>query len=198
MRVLLLLSLLTVVAEASRFHAVALPPSGPGWLVPRTWADRGLRWGTPELVGLLQRAARRVHAWDPSATLYIGDLSMRDGSATRWHHSHRRGVDADVLLFAADADGRQKAPPAKMQPFARGDRSLDVRRNWLLTKALVSDLSTQVRVIFLANWIKRRLLDDARLRREDKRVLARAERLVVQPSDSGPHDDHLHVRVLAR
>jgi len=49
-----------------------------------------------------------------------------------------------------------------MQPFARSDRSLDVRRNWLLTKALVSDVNTQVRVIFLVSWIKRRLLDDAR------------------------------------
>jgi penicillin-insensitive murein endopeptidase len=191
MRLLVLLLLPSVVA-ASRFHAVELPPAGPGYLVPSTWAERGLRWGTPQLVGLLQRAARRVRAWDPTATVYVGDLSMRDGSATRWHRSHRRGVDADLLLFAAGPDGRQKPPPQRMQPFRRSDRSLDIRRNWLLTKALVSD---DVRIIFLANWIKRRLLDDARLRGEDKRLVARAERLVVQPSDSGPHDDHLHVRV---
>jgi len=198
MRLVLLLSLLPAVVEASRFHAVALPPSGPGYQVPPTWADRGLRWGTPELVGLLQRAARRLRAWDPGATLYVGDLSLRDGSATRWHRSHRRGVDADLLLFAAGADGRQKPAPTRMQRYARSDRSLDVRRNWLLTKALVSDVSTQVRVIFLASWIKRRVLDDARQRGEDKKLLAKAARLVTQPSDSGPHDDHLHVRVVAR
>src|SRR5690349_140725 len=114
MRVLLLSLLLPALVQASRFHAVALPLSGPGYQVPQTWADRGLRWGTPALVGLLQRAARRVRAWDPTATLYIGDLSLRDGSATRWHRSHRRGVDADLLLFAAGSDGRQKPPPLRM------------------------------------------------------------------------------------
>ena len=198
MRALLLCFLVAVSAGASRFHPVLLPNEGPGYLTPATWARRGLRWGTPELVGLLQRTARRLRSWDPGATLYIGDLSLRSGAATRWHRSHRRGVDADLLLFASGPDGRQKPPPARMQPFLRGDRSLDLKRNWLLTKALVSDATTEVRVIFLADWIKRRVLDVARGAGEDRKILTRASRLVTQPSDSGPHDDHLHVRVALR
>jgi penicillin-insensitive murein endopeptidase len=195
MRTLVLFLAFLAPAHASRF--IPLPLKGDGYLVPSTWAERGLHFGRPELIGLLQRTARRLHAWDPSAILYIGDLSLESGAATRWHRSHRRGVDADLLLFASSADGKQLPPPRKMVPFSRGDRALDLRRNWLLTKALVSD-PVPLRAIFLANWIKKRVLDDARQRGEDKKLVARAERLVAQPSDSTPHADHLHVRVLAR
>jgi penicillin-insensitive murein endopeptidase len=195
MRTLALFLALLAPAHASKF--APLPLKGEGYLVPQTWAERGLHWGRPELVGLLQRAARRLHAWDPGAILYIGDLSLESGAATRWHRSHRRGIDADLLLFASGSDGRQLPPPKKMQPFQRDNRTLDLRRNWLLTKALVID-SVPLRAIFLANWMKKRILDDARHRGEDDRLLARAERLVHQPSDSGPHDDHMHVRMLTR
>src|SRR5262245_19894352 len=119
-RLIIALSLLAVGrAEAMRFRGVELPPSGKGYLVPSTWAQRGLRWGTPELVGLLQRAARRLRAWDPGATVYVGDLSLKNGAATKWHKSHRRGVDADLLLFAAGRDGKQLPPPQQMRPFSK-------------------------------------------------------------------------------
>src|SRR5690348_16266045 len=172
MRTLALFLALLAPAHASKF--VPLPHKGDGYLVPQTWAERGLHFGRPELIGLLQRTARRLHAWDPGAILYIGDLSLESGAATRWHRSHRRGIDADLLLFAAGSDGRQLPPPKKMQ---RADRTLDLHRNWLLTKALVTD-AAPLRAIFLANWIKKRVLDGARHRGEDEQLLARAERLV--------------------
>jgi len=196
--VLLLCSSLGLSAEASRFTAVPLPLLGPGYVVPPTWAARGLHFGTPELVGLLQRTAKRVRAWDHTATLYIGDLSLPNGAATRWHRSHRRGIDADLLLFTAHPNGAQLPPPRAMKPFARNDRSLDLWRNWLLAKALVTDGTTSLTHLFLANFIKRRVLEQARAHGEDPRLLAKVSHLCTQPTDSSRHDDHLHIRVGTR
>ncbi|HKA91948.1 MAG TPA: penicillin-insensitive murein endopeptidase [Haliangiales bacterium] len=178
-----------------RFRAVALPPEGRGYLVPTTWRERGLRWGTPELVGLVKRAAARVRAWDRSATVYVADLSLRSGGATEWHRSHRLGIDVDLLYFASTAEGRQAPPPRAMSSFDEEGATFDVRRNWLLVKALLTDPAVQVTAIFMAEWIKDRLLDYARERGEGTGLILRALSVLGQPSDSAAHDDHMHVRI---
>jgi penicillin-insensitive murein DD-endopeptidase len=177
------------------FRGVALPARGTGFVVPDTWRERGLNWGTPQLVGLIQRAAARVRAWDRWATVYVADLSRRNGGATEWHRSHRRGIDADLLYFARDDEDRQTPPPRAMQPFGEDDDTFDVERNWLLVKALLTDPAVDVTAIFMAGWIKERLLDYARDRGESPRLLARGEAILFQPSDSLAHDDHMHVRI---
>src|SRR6266705_4794860 len=117
-----------------RFRPVALPSEGKGYVVPSTWRERGLRWGTPELVGLVKRAAARVRAWDARATVYVADLSLKAGGPTEWHRSHRQGIDVDLLYFARGAEGGQAPPPRSMSSFDEDDGTLDVRRNWLLVK----------------------------------------------------------------
>jgi penicillin-insensitive murein endopeptidase len=181
----------------ARFRAVSLPSEGKGYVMPTTWRERGLRWGTPELIGLVKRAASRVRAWDRQATVYVADLSLRTGAATEWHRSHRRGVDVDLLYFARADEGRQAPPPRAMSPFEEGARAFDVRRNWLLVKALLTDPAVEVTAIFVADWIKGRLIDYARDRGEGKGLVLRAEMVLGQPSDSLAHDDHMHVRITA-
>jgi penicillin-insensitive murein endopeptidase len=188
-------------------NAVALPPRGEGYFTPSAWRDRGLRWGTPALVSLIERAARRVND-ELGGTLYVGDLSTERGGRTPWHKSHRRGCDVDLIYYATDEDGDPGPIPSQMARFdregkARGTDELgqpialafDTERNWALVRALLEDPLAHVTRIFVANRLKRLLLAFAREHDEDEALIAQAEGVLGQPGDSTPHDDHMHVRI---
>jgi penicillin-insensitive murein endopeptidase len=191
-------------AHASPFPAAWLPRHGDGYLVPDTWAARGLRYGRPELITLVGRVAERVAQELPGATLYVGDLSLRSGGWTPWHRSHRDGRDVDLLFFATGADGLPVAPPDAMVPFdARGVATLpdgtalrfDVERNWALVRALLEDDAARVVRIFVSHALRAQLLAYAVGIDEPPALLARAAAVLGQPSDSAAHDDHFHVRI---
>lgn len=181
---------------------VALARTGDGWKIPATWADRGLNYGTPSMIGLIQRTAKRITTHHPGATLGVADISRRKGGKSEWHKSHTCGRDVDFLFFAVDARGRPLPAPSRMIPFnARGvgthrgaEVKFDTARNWALIKALLQD-RVSVEKLFIHDSLKRRLLAHARRRKESPALIARADARMVQPSDAGPHDDHLHVRI---
>jgi len=191
-------------ARGGGFPAAWLPGHGAGYLVPQTWAERGLRYGRPELVRLVERVALRVADDEPGAVLYVGDLSLRSGRWTQWHRSHRRGIDADLLFYARDGDGRPAPVPTQMTRFdangvgetADGSRLVfDVARNWALVRALLTDPETQVVRIFVSHPLRDLLLEHARDLGEEPALVERAAEVLVQPGDSAPHDDHFHVRI---
>lgn len=183
---------------------VRLAVVGDGYRMPRTWAARGLHYGTEELVALIVRAARRVALEWPGSTLWVGDLSPARGGPSAWHRSHQNGRDVDLLFFALDDRGRPAPPPVEMirfgpdgvsRPGITPRRYFDVARNWALVKALLEDPEVQVQYLFIYAPLERRLLDYARAQGEPIDLLQRAEAILHQPSDSAPHDDHLHVRI---
>jgi murein endopeptidase len=182
---------------------IELTEQGEGWHIPRTWSSRGLNYGTASIVGLIQRAAKKVAQVKPGATLYVGDISRREGGKSEWHKSHRCGCDADLLFYAVDAKGKQVAPPREMIPFdARGVGKIggrtvhfDTARNWALIKAIVQD-RVHVERLFIHAALKRRLLAHARKLKESPALIAEADALMIQPRGVGAHDDHLHVRVV--
>lgn len=190
-------------------NAVRLPPKGDGYQIPPTWATRGLNWGTEELVGLIVRAARLVHREAPGPRLYVADLSPRNGGASAWHRSHQSGRDADLHFYALDEKGNPAPAPTFMPQFgidgwtAATDAAgkaiprlqFDVRRNWLLVRALIEDPAAEVQYLFIYDPLKQLLLQHAREIEEPAELIARAEALLHQPGDSLPHDDHLHVRI---
>jgi murein endopeptidase len=197
-------------ASATPFPSAWLPRAGDGYLIPRTWAERGLRYGTPELVGLLERAARAVAEDVPGATLYVADLSLKTGANTQWHRSHRNGCDADLIFFAEDDGGGPRPVPSHMVPFdddgmawaseRDGDRMrlhFDTPRNWALVRALVTDEETRVAMIFISDPLRDRLLRFAESIDEEPEVVRRAAAVLIQPSDSEAHNDHMHVRIEA-
>jgi penicillin-insensitive murein endopeptidase len=53
----------------------------------------------------------------------------------------------------------------------------------------------EVQWIFAQRDLALRLIQEGTAEGEDPALLARASQLVRQPSDSEPHDDHMHVRV---
>lgn len=189
-------------AKCAFTRPIELAETGDGWQIPTTWARRGLNYGTPGMIGLIQRTAKRVAKAKPGATLYVADISRRKGGPSKWHKSHACGCDVDLLFFAVGADGRSIAAPTDMIVFnARGvgtyrgkSVQFDTARNWALVKALLQD---RVRVdrLFIHESLKRRLLSYARKRKESPALLASADARMIQPGDAGPHDDHLHVRI---
>jgi murein endopeptidase len=155
------------------------------------------------MVGLIQRAAAKVHAQDEEATLFVGDISLPTGEATRWHKSHRHGRDADLIFYAVDENGDPAPMPDHMTPYGEDGHALDPsvplvfdnERNWMLVKALVQDKEVRVTHIFIANVIRRRLLEFAASQGEPQEIIDRAAQLMAQPGDSAPHNDHMHVRI---
>lgn len=166
------------------------------------YRDGGRFWGTSELVQLIERAAARVGRRLPGARLSVGELSARRNGRTAGHRSHQSGRDADLAFYMTNADGAPYDPFA----FAAFDRRgvglapnemlrFDDARNWELISRLVTDPDARVQYIFVADTLRARLLRAARTRRAPRRVIARAEAVMVQPSHGHPHRNHFHVRI---
>jgi len=164
------------------------------------WPDRA-RWALPDLVSMLQRAARRVEREHPGSVLLVGTLSRREGGEVPGHASHQSGRDADIGFYYLDSKGRsvRTARLMRVTPERRvaGQPELrfDVTRNWDLVAAMLTDPEVIVQHIFVANFLRETLLDEAKRRRVSRSVLARATRALLQPSSGPPHDDHFHVRI---
>lgn len=161
--------------------------------------DRG--YGTPQLIELMHRAARTVTARFPPATMIVGDLSAREGGPIHGHNSHQNGRDIDVGFYLLD---EQQHPTTSevFLPFNShgkhfGARILlfDDRRNWALIEALLSDEEVEVRTIFIAAWLRERLLRRGIESNAPKPLLTRAAGLMIQPPNAPAHDDHFHVRI---
>jgi penicillin-insensitive murein endopeptidase len=180
-------------------HGVPLCTSHPGLLHVFS-CSRGIDRGTRELVDLLVRAGRETRAAFPDVRMVVGNLSRDGGGPIAYSQSHQSGRDADLGLILLDERGRQflPLPLVKVGRDGRaqaGGRRLafDAPRNWAMVRLLVIDPGVQW--VFVADWLKRRLLEQARAAGEPPDVLIRAAYVLHQPSDSTPHDDHYHVRV---
>lgn len=191
-------------SHGALLDAVSIPDRAPAMLVFRTEAEGGQRWATRRLRDAVLESAQRVARLAPGgAELVVGDLSARFGGRIERHRSHRNGRDVDLLFYVVDAStGRSVRAPGFIRFDGEGaprDRSLPVRmdlhRNWLLVESLVREERYGVLWIFCAAWLEQRLLRWAREHEQDPRWIERAERVLHQPGDAAPHDDHFHVRV---
>lgn len=159
------------------------------------------QWGLPVLVKMIERAAREVSKRYPGSVLNVGDISLKEGGEIWGHHSHESGRDADIGFYAMDAKGK----PLDVRSFVKFDSSLgsksfpsahfDVARNWLLVQHWLSDPEARVSHIFVAEPLRQSLLAHARARGVSPLLLNRAASVLMQPSNSLPHDDHFHVRI---
>ena len=156
-------------------HGVQLPAEGPDFVtwdeVLRQAPNRGWRrWGTQELVALLEQVAREFRLAHPGAPrLLISDLSRPNGGpfGRRYgglgHDSHQNGLDADVMY--PRRDGLLRAPIRPSQ----------------VDRALAQDLVDRFR---RAGAVKLFVGPHLRLHGPRDVVVALAH-----------HDDHVHVRI---
>jgi penicillin-insensitive murein endopeptidase len=159
-----------------------------------------VRWALPTLINMIDRAARDVHKRFPGSVLDLGDLSQKGGGDLLRHHSHESGRDADLGFYALDARGKQihgrtfiKFNPDLTSPNYPGAR-FDLARNWAFIQDLVTDPVARVSHVFIADWLKRELLAYGRTH-ATRAVHDRAALVLMQPHNSLPHDDHIHVRI---
>lgn len=182
--------------------AEELPVKGPGFVRYRPKSPN--YWGNPRLVRTIQSAAAAVNETFPGgAPLVVGDLSARHGGKIPGHRSHRTGRDVDLLFYVTTPSGAPVPSPGfakigtdglaqvKDEHFVR----LDVERNWFLVKELCASREAQVQWMFVSRGVEALLIDYARSRGEPLELIWRAESMLLQPGDSSPHDDHVHVRL---
>jgi penicillin-insensitive murein endopeptidase len=192
-----------------------LPVDGDGYTVPARWRPRHSNWGTDELVGTIVRAARSVDRAHPGGFAAIGDLSRRSGGDAAGHRSHQSGRDVDVFFYAVDAGGQPVRPGEAMFRFDAEGRAVrwspargflppaapvpayrfDAARNWAFVRALLTDESSEVQWIFIQRGLTALVLRAAAEAGEDPAIVARAAFILREPTDSEPHDDHMHVRL---
>jgi penicillin-insensitive murein DD-endopeptidase len=163
-------------------------------------ADRA--FGTPALVGAVERASVQVASLYPGTELAVGDLSANTGGRISGHRSHRAGRDVDFGFYVTDLLGE----PVSSTPLSRFDRFgvsaredevllFDTARNWALVEALIKDDAVDVQWIFVSKGLKALLIEWGIDHATDIEIVERAVDILKQPGDSAPHDDHFHVRI---
>lgn len=186
--------------RGSLTFGAALPDKGEGF---ERFRKHDVRWGNPRMVQAIVTASAAVHKARPGgAPVLIGDMSFEHGGFAEGHRSHRNGRDADLILYAMTPDGRSVRAPGFVEYGPDGLAvnegkfyRLDVEREWLLIKALITAPQADVQWLFLASWLEALIIEHARARGESDEILHRAESVLLQPGDSTPHADHLHLRV---
>ena len=159
-------------------------------------------WAMPGMIALLQRAAKKVAQHHPRSVLWVGDLSAKNGGPLAGHHSHQNGRDADVGFYAMDERRNRQLVIERFFPFDGAGKSgevpsaeFDDRRNWAFVQALLEDERAKVRTVFVASWLKSRLLKHASEVHVPSGILEHAMVTLMQPANAEPHHDHFHVRI---
>jgi penicillin-insensitive murein endopeptidase len=191
--------------------AAMLPGEGVGFVMAEPWRSRGSRFGTKELVGLIQRSSAAVAQEHEGGQLSVADLSKEQGGPIASHRSHQNGRDVDLIYYAMDAEGRPFYPDSHMAYYSgRGratyakapafvkdipERYFDLARNWSLVRNMMLDEAVEVEHIFVSNRVKRWLLRYAQQIDEAPELLKAATRVLHAPRDVKGHNDHMHVRI---
>ena len=182
--------------------AVELPENGPGFVRYRKVG--GFNWAQPGLVLAVQAAARKVQTALPGGSpLVVGDLSAREGGQVVRHATHRSGRDVDLLWYMTTPEGAPIENAHFVQVGSDGlgrgaDGNfvrLDVAREWLLIKSLLSSGQIDAQWMFASHEVEALVIDYAIASGEDPELVWRAENVLQEPADSLPHDDHLHLRI---
>jgi penicillin-insensitive murein endopeptidase len=158
-------------------------------------------WALPNLLTVLNRAARVVARKYPGSMLEIGELSRKEGGRITSHLSHQSGRDADVGFYLTDLDGASIQAPRFLRCTGDGDGRddptirFDDQRNWEFVRALLEDPNEEVRQIFIYAPLRARLLAYAAKVKAPRQLRAKAAAAMMQPVNALPHDDHFHIRI---
>lgn len=166
-----------------------------------SYENTSAHYGMPQLVALLDRSSKHIQKRYPGSVMGLGHLSNPKGGDIDRHASHETGRDADVAFYARDAKGK----PTLLPTLTRFDRlgraeghpgvTFDDARNWELIVALVNDPEVRVASLFVAPFLRARLLAHGVKIGTSKEILTRVRTVLIQPKGALLHDDHVHVRI---
>lgn len=189
--------------EGVQTDAIELPPKGVGFARYRPYGRA--YWGQPRLIRAIERVAARVARELPGGPpLVLGDLSGKHGGKIPRHNSHRTGRDVDLLWYLQTTNGRPIAARGFVQVGADGlTRNpsdgvfyrLDIPRQWLAIKAFLELSDTHIQWMFCSRNVEALLINYAISLGEPDAIVYRAQNVLLQPGDSLPHDDHIHLRL---
>ena len=202
-------------AKGALLHGVALPFEGSGYQVHPDWRPRDHRYATEEVARWLVEVFNEVATAIPDSTVYLGDISGRRGGDVAMHRSHASGRDVDIFYLACDdagqplhdlpamlhfgSDGRAErwstARAGRVGKLPVPEAQFDARRNWALVRAMLSNPVVEVQWIFVHRALAGLMLAEAEREGAPPAMVMRALALLHQPTDSQPHDDHMHVRL---
>lgn len=190
------------VANGVLLDSAELPTKGEFHSIIERHQRHRTRWGTRELVDLIQKAAQHVYSAEGGAPLRVGNMSKKKGGDIRWSRSHNSGRDADLAFYVVDATtGESVKAPDLLRfdeqgiPAGREDLRFDVARNWRLVEGLLGQTEVNVQWLFISIPLKEMLLAHARSIGADPEVVRRAAEVLHQPTDAPPHADHFHLRI---
>src|SRR5690606_9988558 len=98
---------------------------------------------------------------------------------------------ANPGFFSLDADGFVLLPDGSYG-------LLDVKRQWLFFRSLLSDPEIDVQFLFMSRDLEARVMEYAMAKETDLELLWHAQTVMLQPGDSLPHADHVHMRIACR
>jgi penicillin-insensitive murein endopeptidase len=160
-----------------------------------------VNYGHPALVKMLERTARDIARSAPGSVMLVGDLSRKEGGPLAGHHSHQSGRDADIAFYAKNSKGRRVVLKDFVAFGADGEARdgsglvFDDNRNWLLVQSWIRDHRAGLSHIFVSRPLRHRLIEYARSHKSFRRYVDEANRLLKEPRDAEPHNDHFHVRI---
>lgn len=183
--------------------SIELPVAGPGFV--RFRPVERVYWGQPRLVNAIVTSARQVKTrFGGGPPLVLGDLSAKSGGNIPRHNSHRNGRDVDILWSLMTPEGTPVRSPGfvkvgpdglAIDPQNGKYYRLDLERQWQVVRAFLTNEAALVQWMFCASWIEALLIEYARAIGEPDELVWRAQTVLLQPADSLPHDDHIHLRV---
>lgn len=183
--------------------AAELPVRGEGFVRFRPQSKN--YWGVPRLVRLIDEASAHVARTMPGgARLRVGDLSARYGGRIPGHNSHRTGRDVDFLYYVTTPAGVPLESPGFVShegdglafvPETGRYLRLDVPRQWELFKYMLTRSDVGIQFLFVSRDVEALLIDYALARAEPLELVYRAQTVMLEPKDSLPHGDHVHVRI---
>jgi penicillin-insensitive murein endopeptidase len=156
-------------------------------------------------VEAIRSAAKHVALTAPGgAELVVGDLSAKNGGKIPGHNSHRSGRDVDLLYYVTTPLGVPIPSPGFVRIASDGLGRVpetgeyvrfDVPRQWELIKGLLTNPSVGIQFMFMSRDLEALLVDYALARGEPFELVHRVQTVLLEPTDSLPHDDHLHLRI---
>lgn len=194
--------------DARLVNACKLPVQGVGYRLANP--GRKTNFGTDEMVfGLMEMGVLLYLKYGEQGTFVIGDISAEHGGRLRPHSSHQGGRDVDLGFFVTDAHGRPQGNQYCAGDFDKegkikgGTLRFDVERNWeFVCLMLENRFFGGVQYIFVAEWLKKRLLDYARTNlskirspveyARQKKCLDLAEQVLQHEPG---HENHFHLRI---
>jgi murein endopeptidase len=167
-------------------------------ILPRQ-KKRNLGYGSNDMVRLLEATGKRLYKLR-KRTFWIGNVGRRGGGDIIYSVSHNSGRDADVAFCYRDGKGRPLEPPDLVPLNNNGYSSnylfrFDPACTWDIVESLLIFPETNIQHIFISKPLKAQLMAYAARMNKPAALVKKVNAVVHQPTDSAPHNDHLHVRI---